>query len=185
MPPKRKGAYAAAYYTTYVRVHAATSRPKMALITPSYDSGTPRPRSMMSDYNEADLYEEDIEDRSEAKIREFEEKVIDASYAVSPLKPLTHFLNLGILVGVFPADSGERKIRFVLSFSAKLIWAILFTILWLGLGAGVATYCCMHNSTSSLSSAFFVSSRTVWKFKNFSAAAKILREINFAYCGAF
>lgn len=130
----------------------------MALITPSYDSGTPRPRSMMSDYNlEADLYEEDIEDRSEAKIREFEEKVIDASYAVSPLKPLTHFLNLGILVGVFPADSGERKIRFVLSFSAKLIWAILFTILWLGLGAGVATYCCMHNSTSSLSSAFFVS----------------------------
>ena len=39
-----------------------------------------------------------------------------------------------LLVGVFPADSGERKIRFVLSFSAKLIWAILFTILWLGLG---------------------------------------------------
>ena len=83
--------------------------------------------------------------------------MIDASYAISPLKPLTHFLNLGTLVGVFPAESGDRKIRFVLAFSAKLIWAILFTILWLGVGVGVATYCCMYNSTSALSSAFYVS----------------------------
>ena len=90
--------------------------------------------------------------------------MIDASYAISPLKPLTHFLNLGTLVGVFPAESGDRKIRFVLAFSAKLIWAILFTILWLGIGVGVATYCCMYNSTSSLSSAFYVSIPPAYNF---------------------
>ena len=90
-------------------------------------------------------------------IKDFEDKVIDSTYAISPLKPLSHFLNLGTLIGVFPGESGERKIRFVLTFSIKIIWAILFSLLWLGFGAGIGTYCCLYNSTSSLTTAFQVS----------------------------
>lgn len=108
-------------------------------------------------YYDSEDDDDPLEDRAKnaAKIKDFEDKVIDASYAVSPLKPLTHFLNLGTLIGVFPADSGDRKIRFALTFSLKLIWAIIFTICWLGFGAGVAAYCCIYNAT--LSTAFYVS----------------------------
>ena len=36
---------------------------------------------------------------SSEAIKDFEDKVIDSTYAISPLKPLSHFLNLGTLVG--------------------------------------------------------------------------------------
>ncbi len=85
-----------------------------------------------------------------------EDKAIDPSYAVSPLKPFSHFLNLGTLVGAFPSDSDGRHIDFNIGISLKMIWAILFSVLWLGLGVGVATYCTIYNSTSSLSSTFLV-----------------------------
>lgn len=107
-----------------------------------------------------DIWDEDVEVLSanydSAAIKEFEDKVIDSSYAISPLKPLSHFLNLGTLVGVFPAESGDRKIRFALTFSIKIIWAIFFTLLWMAFGVGIGTYCCMFNDTASLSTVFQV-----------------------------
>ena len=106
-----------------------------------------------SAHSEDDVWNESI---GNTNIKDFEEKVIDSTYARSPLKPLSNFLNLGVLVGVFPAVSSERKIRFHFGFSVQLIWALIFTVLWLGLGVGVATYTCMHNDTSALSSAFYV-----------------------------
>ena len=112
---------------------------------------TPIP-SATSNSND-DIWNESI---GNTNIKDFEEKVLDSTYARSPLKPLTNFLNLGVLVGVFPAQSSERKIRFHFGFSVQLIWALIFTVLWLGLGVGVATYTCMYNDTSSLSSAFYV-----------------------------
>lgn len=101
-----------------------------------YQAAKVTPISKLSD-------DDDPWNESGESIQDFEAQVIDSTYAKSPLKPLTHFLNLGTLVGVFPAESGERKIRFVLTFSIKLVWAIVFSVVWLGLGVGVGAYCCM------------------------------------------
>ena len=120
---------------------------------PSYDQDM----EDSSSYTDLDLWDEELGAGSRHNaIKDFEDKVVDSSYAISPLKPLSHFLNLGTLVGVFPAESGDRKIRFALTFSIKIIWAILFTVLWLGTGVGVAAYCCIYNDTSSLDTAFQV-----------------------------
>ena len=104
-----------------------------------------------------DIWNESLDSNSNSKIKDFEDKIIQSSFARSPLKPLTNFLNLGVLVGVFPAQSSERKIRFYFGFSIQLIWAIIFTVIWLGFGIGVATYTCIYNDTSELSTAFYVS----------------------------
>jgi hypothetical protein len=37
---------------------------------------------------------------------------VDPSYAVSPMKPMRFFLDLGTLVGIFPAKRGDKHIYF-------------------------------------------------------------------------
>ena len=44
--------------------------------------------------------------------RNFEDAQIDPSYAVSPMKSMRFFLDLGTLVGVFPAKRGTKHIFF-------------------------------------------------------------------------
>lgn len=111
---------------------------------------------------ESDFDQDHMEsDKKSLKSADIEDALIDPSYAVSPMKPFRHFLNLGTLVGVFPADSDERLIHFALVCSLQVVWAVVFTILWLGLGIGVATYCCIYNSTSGLSTVFQVKTDNV------------------------
>ena len=52
---------------------------------------------------------------SSEAIKDFEDKVIDSTYAISPLKPLSHFLNLGTLVGFI------YIFRFSLLFTSSLL----------------------------------------------------------------
>ena len=52
--------------------------------------------------------------------REFEDALVNPSYAVSPMKPMGHFLNLGTLVGIFPAKRGDKHIYF-----GNIIYAIV------------------------------------------------------------
>ena len=44
--------------------------------------------------------------------RDFEDALIDPSFAVSPMKPMRFFLDLGTLIGVFPAKRGDKHIFF-------------------------------------------------------------------------
>ena len=44
--------------------------------------------------------------------RDFEDALIDPSFAISPMKPMRFFLDLGTLIGVFPAKRGDKHIFF-------------------------------------------------------------------------
>ena len=65
-----------------------------------------------------------------SQARDFEDALVDSSYAVSPLKGMVHFLNLGTLIGVFPAVRGEKLIYFGFACCVpQTIWAIFFTVI--------------------------------------------------------
>jgi hypothetical protein len=52
---------------------------------------------------------------------------VDPSYAVSPMKPMRFFLDLGTLVGIFPAKRGDKHIYF------GSFYSLLFDSLFNGL----------------------------------------------------
>jgi hypothetical protein len=102
---------------------------------------------------------EELDER--ALHRNFDPDSIGASVVPSPMRGIRGFLKMGLIVGAFPADTGERYIHFIYEFCDMRTWyIILILILWLCGGGAVITYCLLSNISPTLESLLTVKTNT-------------------------
>ena len=64
----------------------------------------------------------ELDERALHKI--FDPDSIGASVVPSPMRGIRGFLKMGLIVGAFPADTGERYIHFIYEFCDLRTWYI-------------------------------------------------------------
>ena len=93
--------------------------------------------------------------------RNFDPDSVGASVVPSPMRGIRGFLKMGLIVGAFPADVGERYIHFLYEFCDLRTWyIILVMILWLCGGAAVITYCLISDTTPTMETMLSVKTNT-------------------------
>ena len=93
--------------------------------------------------------------------RNFDPDSVGASVVPSPMRGIRWFLRMGLVVGAFPADVGERYIHFLYEFCDMRTWyIILVMILWLCGGAAVITYCLINDTNPTVESLLSVKTNT-------------------------
>ena len=78
----------------------------------------------------------------------FDPDTVASSVVPSPLRSIRGYLRLGLAVGAFPADIGERYIHFSFEFCEVRTWClIIFLVVWLSAGGGLVGYCLLDTAS--------------------------------------
>ncbi|XP_023333548.1 uncharacterized protein LOC111705273 [Eurytemora carolleeae] len=105
--------------------------------------------------------------------KNFDPDTVNSSVVPSPLRPIKVYLRIGLLVGAFPADVGERYIHYFFEFCDGRTWYVMLVLLlWMLGGVGLIVYCLISSTTSTFISIF--QSKTTWTWMSMTSTDQLV-----------